>query len=120
MIKKIAVLAVFIFSYVYVVPLKAEAPDIAEARITAEKDVQAIVLEAKAAADHDANRAMNQLFWCVGGGTLVTISAISSALFGCWLGEVLDPPYQSSASIDSEGPMLCGIIKRFGCKTPLL
>ena len=36
--KKIAVLAVFIFSYAYVAPLKAEKNEIVDARIAAETD----------------------------------------------------------------------------------
>ena len=38
--KKIAVLAVFIFSSAYVVPLKAEKNEITDARIAAETDAQ--------------------------------------------------------------------------------
>ena len=38
--KKIAVLAVFVFSYAYVAPLKAEKNEIADARIAAETDAE--------------------------------------------------------------------------------
>ena len=86
--KKIAVLAVFILSYAYVAPLKAEKNEIADARIAAETDAQAD-------AEHNAKNDLNHFFCCVGSSTLVTISAIGCAFFGCWLGETLDPPYQS-------------------------
>ena len=83
--KKIGVLALFIFSYASVVPLKAAKNAIVDARIAAETDAQA-------AAAYDANSAQ---LCCVGGSTLVTISAMGGALLGCLLGEALDPPLYS-------------------------
>ena len=94
--RKIAVLAVFIFSYAYVAPLKAEKNEIADARIAAKTDAQA---DAK----HNAKNDINQFFCCVGSSTLVTISAIGCAFFGCWLGNALDPPHQLDPSVDPEG-----------------
>ena len=58
--KKIAVLAVFIFSYAYVAPLKGEKNEIADARIAAETD-------ALADAESDAKNDINDFFavWAV-------------------------------------------------------
>ena len=109
--KKIAVLAVFIFSYAYVAPLKAEKNEIVDARIAAETDAQSD-------AEYDANDDINQFFCCVGGSSLVTISAIGCAFFGCWLGNALDPPYQLDPSVDPEGRILPGVISTgvvYGC-----
>ena len=101
--KKIAVLAVFIFSYTYVAPLKAEKNEIADARIAAETDAQAD-------AQYDAHGDITQFLCCMGGSSLVTISAIGGAFFGCWLGKALNPPYQLHASVDPEGMILPGVI----------
>ena len=109
--KKIAVLAVFILSYAYVAPLKAEKNEIADARIAAETDAQAD-------AEYDANGDINQFFCCMSSSTFVTISAIGGAFFGCWLGNALDRPYQSHASTDPEGMILPAIISTgmvYGC-----
>ena len=109
--KKIAVFAVFILSYAYVAPLKAEKNEIADARIAAETDTQAD-------AEHNAKNDINHFYCCVGSSTLVTISAIGCAFFGCWLGNALDPPYQSHASTDPEGMLFPGILSTgviYGC-----
>ena len=106
--KKIAVLAVFIFSYTYVAPLKAEKNEIVDVRIAAETDAQAD-------AEYEARGDITQFFCCIGSSTLVTISAIGGAFLGCWLGEALDPPpYQSLPpasllGITSTG-MVCGCL----------
>ena len=101
--KKIAVLAVFIFSHTYVAPLKAKKNEIVDVRIAAETNAQAD-------AEYDARGDITQFFCCIGSSTLVTISAIGGAFLGCWLGEALDPPYQPPPSIDPEGMMLFGVI----------
>ena len=109
--RKIAVLAVFIFSYAYVAPLKAEKNEIADARIAAETDAQAD-------AEHNAKNDINQFFCCVGSSTLVTISAIGCAFFGCWLGNALDPPHQLDPSVDPEGMFFPGTLSTavvYGC-----
>ena len=93
--KKIAVLAVFIFSHTYVAPLKAKKNEIVDVRIAAETNAQAD-------AEYDARGDITQFFCCIGSSTLVTISAIGGAFGGCWLGEALDPP--------PGGEMLIGII----------
>lgn len=87
-----------------------------ETEVAAGQDAQAVVLEAKAAAERDANNYLNTLQsqWClVGGPFVVTLSGIGSALSGCALGQVLDPPPRSY------GPtMLCGLISNgmiYGC-----
>ena len=92
MIKKIAVLAVFIFSYASVVPLKAEKNEIVDARIAAETDAEAHV-KADMKFDTDTYK---QVFCCIGDGTLVAISAIGCAYLGCLLGKTLDDPFPSS------------------------
>ncbi len=83
--KKIAVLAVFIFSSTYIAPLKAEKNEIVDARIAAETDAQAD-------AEYEARGDITQFFCCIGSSTFVTVSAIGGAFLGCWLGEALDPP----------------------------
>ena len=102
--KKIAVLVVFIFSYTYVAPLKAEKNEIVDARIAAETDAQAD-------AASDARGDINQFFCCLGSSTLVTISAIGGAFLGCWLGEGLDLP---QLFIFADTGMVCGCLAGWG------
>ncbi len=105
--KKIAVLAVFIFSHTYVAPLKAKKNEIVDVRIAAETDAQAD-------AEYDARGDITQFFCCIGSSTLVTISAIGGAFLGRWLADALDPPLPSSiddtcvAFIPTE--MVCGCL----------
>lgn len=105
--KKIAVFAVFIFSYAYVAPLKAEKNEIVDARIAAETDAQAD-------AAYDARGDINH-FFC--SSTLVTISAIGCASLGCWLGYQLDDPFPpSDPSVDQQlcfFPISSGMV--YGC-----
>ena len=92
--------------------------------VAAAQDVQAVVLEAKAAAERDANNDFGtfQAQWCiVGGAFVVTLSAIGSALLGCWVGEALDPPRHllHDPSVDPEGAgSPCAVISTgmiYGC-----
>ena len=106
--KKIAVLAVFIFSSTYIAPLKAEKNEIIDARIAAETDAQAD-------AEYEARGDITQFFCCIGSSTFVTVSAIGGAFLGCWLGEALDPPPggQMLPALISTG-MVCGCLAGWG------
>ena len=105
--KKIAVLAVFILCYGYGTPILAETPDTEAARIAAKND-----------AERDANSDINQLFWSIGGSSLVALSAVGGAFLGCSLGAALDNPRKSLAPTDPEGMPLPAIISTgvvYGC-----
>ena len=54
----------------------------------------------------------------MGSSTLVTISAIGGAFFGCWLGNTLNPPHELDPSVDPEGMLFPGILSTgvvYGC-----
>ena len=111
--RKITVLVLCILSYAYVAPLKAETPEIVDARIAAETDIQTT-------AKRDAESDINQLFWCIGGSSLVTFSAVGGAFLGTMLGEALDNPRQSlDPATDPEGAgSFCAVISTgmiYGC-----
>ena len=86
------------------------------AEVAAAEDAQAIVLEAKAAAERDVNNDFNvSLFqWSIGGAAVVTLSGIGGALLGCVVGEALDPPPQSSEGAGH----ICAVVSTgmiYGC-----
>ena len=86
------------------------------AEVAAAEDAQAVVLEAKAAAERDVNNDFNvSLFqWSICGTAVVTLSGMGGALLGCVVGEALNPPPQPS---EGAGP-ICAVVSTgmiYGC-----
>ena len=82
------------------------------AEVTAAEDAQAVVLEAKAAAERDVNNDLDvgRFQWFIGGAALVTLSSLGGAFYGCAVGEALNSPRQLDPSVDPEGPLGIGAV----------